>query len=81
VNTLSLQETLRLRSSRQSLLGRFFLDHLAERGIKTLIVYRTVNWMALFLDRKFPDMEDTVNWQCIWSRDPQSASFGKRVSL
>jgi SAM-dependent methyltransferase len=56
------------------LIGQIFLDHLAEWGIKTRIVYRMVNrmvnWIALFLDRKFPDMEDTVNWQCIASKVP-----------
>jgi SAM-dependent methyltransferase len=52
------------------LIGQIFLDHLAERGIKARIVCRIVNRIALFLDRKFPDMEDTLNWQCIASKLP-----------
>jgi hypothetical protein len=47
------------------LIGQIFLDHLAERSIKARIVCRIVNWIALALDGKFPDMEDTLNWQCI----------------
>jgi SAM-dependent methyltransferase len=47
------------------LMGQIFLDHLAERGVKPRIVFRIVNRIALFLDRKFPDMEDTLNWQCL----------------
>ena len=52
------------------LMGQIFLDHLAERGIKSRTVYRIVNWTALFLDRKYPDMEDTLNWQCIAFKVP-----------
>ena len=52
------------------LIGQIFLDHLAERGIKARIVCRIVNWIALALDRKFPDMEDTLNWQCIAFKRP-----------
>ncbi len=52
------------------LMGQIFLDHLAERGIKARIVYRIVNWIAPFLDRKYQDMEDTLNWQCLASKVP-----------
>jgi SAM-dependent methyltransferase len=52
------------------LMGQIFLDHLAERGVKARIVYRMVNWIAPFLDRKYPDMEDTLNWQCVASKVP-----------
>jgi SAM-dependent methyltransferase len=52
------------------LMGQTFLDHLAERGVKARIVFRVVNWIALFLDRRYPDLEDTVNWHCIASKVP-----------
>jgi SAM-dependent methyltransferase len=52
------------------LMGQIFLDHLAEQRIKARIVYRIVNWIALALDRKYPDVEDTLNWQCIASKVP-----------
>jgi SAM-dependent methyltransferase len=47
------------------LMGQIFLDHLAKRGVKNRILYRVLNQTALFLDRKFPDLEDTLNWQCL----------------
>jgi SAM-dependent methyltransferase len=50
------------------LIGQIFLDHLAERGVKTRFVYRLVNWIAPLLDSRYPDMEDTLNWQCIASK-------------
>ena len=52
------------------LMGQIFLDHLAERGVKARIVYRILNQIALSLDQKFPDTEDTLNWQCLASKVP-----------
>ncbi len=52
------------------LMGKIFLDHLAERGVRTRVVYRIVNWIVPFLDRKYQDLEDTLNWQCIGSKIP-----------
>jgi SAM-dependent methyltransferase len=48
-----------------SLLGQIFLNHLAERGIQRKNLFRCINRLALWLDRKIPDPEDTINWMCI----------------
>jgi SAM-dependent methyltransferase len=48
-----------------SLLGQIWLNHLNERGVHYKVLYRCINSMALWLDRKIPDFEDTINWMCI----------------
>lgn len=48
-----------------SLLGQIFLNHLAERGIQRKHLFRWINRLALWLDRKIPDTDDTINWMCI----------------
>lgn len=51
-----------------SLLGQVFLDHLNERGIRLGFLFRCINHLSLWLDRKIPDAEDTLNWMCIARR-------------
>jgi SAM-dependent methyltransferase len=48
-----------------ALLGQIFLNHLSERGIQRKFLFRQINRLALWLDRKVPDTEDTINWMCI----------------
>lgn len=48
-----------------SLIGQIFLDHLGERGIRQKFLFRCLNRLALWLDRKVPDEGTTVNWMCI----------------
>jgi|LGVF01.1.fsa_nt_gb SAM-dependent methyltransferase len=48
-----------------ALLGQIFLNHLSDRGVRKKFIYRFVNRMFLWLDRKFYDTEDTINWLCI----------------
>jgi SAM-dependent methyltransferase len=48
-----------------ALLGQIFTDHLANRGIGSKRVYGLVNRLALWLDRRIPDYEDTLGWMCI----------------
>jgi SAM-dependent methyltransferase len=48
-----------------ALLGQIFLSHLNERGFYKKFVYRLVNRAALWLDKKIPDPDDTLNWMCI----------------
>ncbi|OOO03274.1 MAG: putative S-adenosylmethionine-dependent methyltransferase [Chromatiales bacterium USCg_Taylor] len=45
-----------------SLLGQIFLNHLAERGVQRKRLFRLINRAALWLYRKYPDSEDTINW-------------------
>src|SRR5512139_1437699 len=48
-----------------ALLGQIFLSHLHERGVQKKLLNKLVNKLALWLDRRFPDTEDTLNWMCI----------------
>ena len=48
-----------------ALLGQIFASHLAEHGVKRKWMFRLINSLALWLDRKIPDHEDTLNWMCI----------------
>ncbi len=48
-----------------ALLGQIFLNHLSERGIRKRFVYRFFNQLFLWLDEKYYDAEDTINWMCI----------------
>lgn len=48
-----------------ALLGQIFLSHLHERGVRNKYLNKLVNRIALSLDERFPDFEDTLNWMCI----------------
>ncbi len=48
-----------------ALLGQIFLNHLSERGVRNRFLFRFVNRLFLWLDKKFYDAEDTINWMCI----------------
>jgi len=48
-----------------ALLGQIFLNHLAERGFQNRLVFRAINRVALWFDKKVPDSEETINWMCI----------------
>ena len=55
-----------------ALLGQIFLNHRHELGRGNRLVNRIVNRLAMWLDRKSPDTEDTLNWMCIAERTPSS---------
>lgn len=48
-----------------ALLGQIFLNHLSERGVQRKWLFRRINRLALWLDHKYPDCEDTINWMCV----------------
>jgi len=48
-----------------AMLGQTFVDHLANRGIGSKQVYGLVNRLALWLDRRIPDYDDTLGWMCL----------------
>src|SRR5882724_91724 len=48
-----------------ALLGQIFLSHLDERGFRKPWLFRRLNRLFLWLDKKYPDCEDTINWMCI----------------
>lgn len=48
-----------------ALIGQIFLNHLVERGIHNKLAFRLINRTSLWLDNKFSDTDDTINWMCI----------------
>lgn len=51
-----------------ALIGQIFLNHLVEHGIRRKFLIRTVNRVALRLDRMCQDQEDTLLWMCVATR-------------
>lgn len=51
-----------------ALLGQIFLSHLHERGVQKKLVNKIVNRVAMWLDARYPDTEDTLNWMCVGIR-------------
>lgn len=48
-----------------SLLGQVFLDHLSAKKKLKPVLTRLVNNLALWLDSKMMDADDTLGWMCI----------------
>lgn len=48
-----------------ALIGQILLSHLAETGKIKPLLFRLVNRTALWLDGKYADFEDTLNWMCL----------------
>lgn len=47
------------------LMAQIFLDHLSEKKVYRPIVNRLVNRLALWLDKRIPDSNNTQTWMCI----------------
>jgi SAM-dependent methyltransferase len=54
-----------------SLLGQIFVNHLVHRKYSGKHLFRIINRLALWLDKKYPDTDDTLNWMCLAIK-PQS---------
>ncbi len=48
-----------------ALMGQILLNTLRERHVVRPRLFQFINRMALWLDRRFPDGEDTINWMCL----------------
>ena len=48
-----------------ALIGQILNSHLAEQGRGRGWIHRLINRLALWLDRKIPDPDETINWHCI----------------
>ncbi len=48
-----------------ALLGQLLCNILSTRGVRSKLLYRLINRSALWLDRRYPDYGDTINWNCI----------------
>lgn len=48
-----------------ALIGQILLNFLNERRVYRPFLYKMINRTALWLDRKFPDGEDVINWMVI----------------
>jgi SAM-dependent methyltransferase len=50
-----------------ALVGQILANNLKAQGMRCKLIFRVVNRLALWLDRKYPDHADTLNWNCIAS--------------
>ncbi|TAN64846.1 MAG: class I SAM-dependent methyltransferase [Methylobacter sp.] len=48
-----------------ALIGQIFLSHLHERGGRKQWLNKIINRLALYLDNRWADTDDTLNWMCI----------------
>jgi len=48
-----------------SLLGQIYLDHLSARGKLPTVLTRLINRVALWLDKRNQDADDTLGWMCV----------------
>jgi len=48
-----------------ALLGQLLANNLKAQGVCNKRVFKSVNRLALWLDRRYPDHGDTLNWNCI----------------
>ncbi len=48
-----------------ALIGQILLNTISERGIISPFWFRLINRIAMWLDQKYPDGEDTINWMCL----------------
>lgn len=52
-----------------ALLGQIFLSHLHERGVRKAWLNKLVNRVAMYLNQRWNDTDDTLNWMCIAVRN------------
>ncbi len=51
-----------------ALLGQIVNSYLAARGRDSRLLYRLINRLALWLDRRFPDPDETLLWMCLFQK-------------
>ncbi len=55
-----------------ALLGQILTSHLDEHGFRKQWAIRLINRVALWLDRRHPDSEETLLWMCVARKVPAS---------
>jgi SAM-dependent methyltransferase len=58
-------ETVSAAGGAFALMGQILCSALFDRGVRSRQVFRLINRAALWLDRRYPDGEDTINWMCL----------------
>ena len=48
-----------------ALIGQILANHFSETDINRPLLFRTINRVAMWLDRRYPDGEDVINWMCV----------------
>ncbi len=61
-----------------ALAGQIINSHLAECGRGNAYIFRTFNRLAMWLDKRFPDCEDTLAWMCL-CRKSLSLPYGRKA--
>jgi hypothetical protein len=56
-----------------TLIGQILLNHISEKGVHKPQLNRLINQIALWLDRRYPDGDDVINWMFLARRwEPES---------
>jgi hypothetical protein len=56
-----------------ALIGQILLNNISEKGISKPQLNRLINRIALWLDRRYPDGDDVINWMFLARRrEPES---------
>jgi SAM-dependent methyltransferase len=48
-----------------TLIGQILLNSLTERGVVRPGLFRFINRATLWLEKRYPDTEDTIDWMCL----------------
>jgi hypothetical protein len=54
-----------------ALVGQIVNGHLGTYGRGNKLIFRAINRLSLWLDKRFPDTDETLLWMCI-SQKPHS---------
>jgi 2-polyprenyl-3-methyl-5-hydroxy-6-metoxy-1,4-benzoquinol methylase/glycosyltransferase involved in cell wall biosynthesis len=58
-----------------ALAGQIINSHLSESGRGKAIFYRIINRLALWLDKRLPDSDDTLGWMCLCHKPEASQTI------
>ena len=64
-----------------SLLGQIYLEHLSSKGKLNRFWTRAVNKIALWLDKRDTDTDDTLVWMCIAEKSPEKSLYSQPVLI
>jgi len=59
-----------------SLLGQVYLDHLSARGKMNKLLTRAINLLALWLDKRDMDDDNTLGWMCVAQKNDCGTEIG-----
>ncbi|MGY3576851.1 methyltransferase domain-containing protein [Bradyrhizobium sp. USDA 4504] len=59
-----------------ALVGQILANHFSESSIDRPRLFRLINRLFMWLDRRYPDGDDVINWMCIARKPASTVSDG-----